>query len=181
MTRLLTIAFPVLDAGDAAWIDAFRQRHDAQRRPVVAAHYTLVFGCSGVGLEAYTAHVAGIAATTQPVDFECRYAMLGADDEDDSAYVFLVPDQGSSRLALLHDHLYTGPLQPFLRLDLPYVPHITIGHSRDRIEAKAWCDGLNARGVRVAGAVRELAVGTVRDGVFETLSTHVLGAGSSTA
>lgn len=138
-------------------------------------HCTLVFGCSGVPPDAYTAHVARIASASAPIDFVCRYAMLGADDADDTAYVFLVPDEGYARLSLLHDALYTGPLQPFLRLDLPYVPHLTIGRSRDRHEAKAWCDGLNARGVRIAGALRELTVGAVRDGVFEPSSTHPMG------
>lgn len=179
MTPLYTVAFPTLGVDDAAWIDDFRQRHDADRRRMIAAHYTLVFACTGVDVAAYAAHVAAVAAAFEPIDFECRRAMLGADDETGLAQVYLVPDRGGTQLTTLHDRLYTGPLQPFLRPDLPYLPHITIGQSRDRLEAQAWCDALDARGVHVAGAVRELTVGTVRAGVFEALSTHALGARQS--
>ncbi len=181
MGPLYTVAFPTLGADDAAWIDAFRQRHDADRRRMIAAHYTLVFGCTGVDGEAYAAHVAGVAATAEPIAFECRHAVLGADDEAGIAQVYLVPDHGGPQLALLHDRLYTGPLQPFLRTDLPYLPHITIGEGRDRLDVQAWCDDLNARGVRVAGVVRELTVGTVRAGIFEPRSKHALGAGRAAA
>ncbi len=177
MAPLYTVAFPTFGAEEAAWVDAFRQRHDADRRRMIAAHYTLVFGCSGVDGEAYAAHVASVAATFEPIAFECRRATLGADDEAGVAQVYLVPDRGGPQLSLLHDRLYTGPLRPFLRPDLPYRPHITIGQSRDRLDVQAWCDALNARGVRVAGVVRELTVGAVRAGVFEPLSTHALGAG----
>lgn len=177
MAPLYTVAFPTLGADDVAWIDAFRQRHDADRRRMIAAHVTLVFGCTGVDREAHAAHVAAVAATFEPIAFECRHAVLGADCEAGLAQVYLVPGNGSLQLTTLHDRLYTGPLQPFLRSDLPYLPHITIGQSRDRLDVQAWCDDLNARGVRIAGAVRELTVGTVRKGVFEALSTHVLGGG----
>jgi hypothetical protein len=45
--------------------------------------------------------------------------MPGADDEDETAYVFSVPDEGFSAVSILHDRLYTGILAPFLRLDIP--------------------------------------------------------------
>lgn len=175
MTHLLTVAFPTLSPEDAEFIDAFRKLHDASRRNAVAAHFTLVFGCSSLGLHEYTEHVARVASSSAAIPFECRYAMLGADDQDDTAYVFLVPDHGFSKLSSLHDALYTGPLQPHLRLDLPYVPHITIGSTRNRPDAKALCDQLNARGVQVTGTISALAVGAVEDGVFKKLSTHALG------
>jgi 2'-5' RNA ligase len=84
--------------------------------------------------------------------------MLGADDADETAYVFLVPDEGFAAISLMHDRLYSGPLEPFLRLDLPYVPHITIGSTRDRQAAKALCDRLNREGVHVQGSVGAFTV-----------------------
>jgi 2'-5' RNA ligase len=101
--------------------------------------------------------------------------MLGNDDENDTAYVFLVPDQGNAEISLLHDRLYTGVLRPHLRLDLPYIPHITIGTLGSRQEAKLICDELNRVGVSVEGALSNLSVGFVEDGRFKNLSTHALG------
>ena len=87
--------------------------------------------------------------------------MLGVDDESDRGYVFLVPDEGYSRISLLHDQLYTGLLQPFLRLDLPFTPHMTIGTQPDHLAAKNLCDRLNADGLSIAGSIDALTVGAL--------------------
>jgi hypothetical protein len=111
-----------------------------------------------VGLDEhdYLNHVGKTAATAAPITFHCRYAMLGAGDGDDTAYVFLVPDEGNGAISLLHDRLYTGALISKMRLDLEYIPHITIGRCSDRRHAKALCDSLNTQGVSIAGRIDEL-------------------------
>ena len=175
MQRLLTISYPEISAESAARIDAFRRNHDAKRREVVEAHFTMIFGCAAIDLNEYTDHVASVAESSRSITFSCKYAMLGADDEDDTAYVFLVPDQGYAQVSLLHDRLYTGPLQAYLRLDLPYIPHITIGTLSSRTEAKALCDELNHQGIRIQGRLKALTVGTIAGGKFNNLSVHALG------
>jgi 2'-5' RNA ligase len=175
MPRLLTVSYPVLPPKAAALVDEFRQRHDASRRLRVQPHFTLVFGCAALEVTEYTHHVAAVARTSRSIHFSCKYAMLGNDDENDTAYVFLVPDRGNSEISLLHDRLYTGVLAPHLRLDLPYIPHITIGTIESRHEAKALCDSLNQSGVSVEGSLTELTVGHVEAGKFKNLSAHALG------
>ena len=174
MERLFTLAYPELEREDAERWAAFRAAHSPAARFDVAPHFTLAFGCAEVPRADYEAHVARVAASTRPVSFVCRYAMLGADDEDDRAYVFLVPDEGFAAVSRLHDELYTGPLAPHLRLDLPYVPHITIGVLSDRQHAKDLCDQLNAIGVCAPGALRSLQVATPREGRLLGVSTHAL-------
>lgn len=175
MQRLFTVSYPEISVESAALINAFRQSHDARDRDMVEAHFTMVFGCAAIDLNDYTNHVANVAASSKSITFSCKYAMLGADDEDDTAYVFLVPDQGYAEVSLLHDRLYTGSLQSYLRLDLPYVPHITIGTLSSRTEAKALCDELNHQGLCIDGHLKKLAVGTIEGGKFNNLSVHVLG------
>ena len=175
MQRLFTVSYPEISAESAALINAFRQSHDTRHRDIVEAHFTMVFGCAAIGLNEYTSHVAYVAASSKSITFSCKYAMLGADDEDDTAYVFLVPDQGYAEVSLLHDRLYTGPLQAYLRLDLPYIPHITIGTLSSRTEAKALCDELNRQGLCIEGRLKALAVGAIEGGKFNNLSVHVLG------
>ena len=175
MQRLFTVSYPEISAEATAFINAFRQRHDVRHRAVVEAHFTMVFGCAAVSLNEYTDHIAAIAAVSQPIQFSCQYAMLGADDENETAYVFLVPDKGYAGISLLHDRLYTGPLQPYLRLDLPYIPHVTIGTLQSRAEAKALCDELNQQGVCVEGGLIALTVGSIEGGRFKNLSIHALG------
>ena len=172
---LYTLAYPLVSPESASFMEAFRREHDLPYRHVVAEHFTMVFGCRALPDGAYTEHVAEVARRSNPIPFSCRYAMLGADDEDEIAYVFLVPDEGYSEVSRLHDHLYTGILEPFLRLDIPYVPHITIGTLEDRQVAKELCDQLNAKPTRVDGWLRELTVGALQDGKIANLSSHRLG------
>ena len=89
-------------------------------------------------------------------------------------YVFLVPDEGCSGLSLPHDRLYTGALSAHLRLDLPYIPHITIGTLAERHAAKQLCDQLNRAGLGIHGSVNSLTVGTFANGKVNNLASFEL-------
>jgi hypothetical protein len=171
---LYTLAFPSLSASDSAFIEGFRAEHHGAQSKVVAAHFTMVFGCNSVAQAEYLRHVQGVAQTTGSVGFTCRYAMLGADNEDDAGYVFLVPDQGLAELSLLHDQLYTGILSSHLCMDIPFVPHITIGRLAERRTAKALCDTLNRRGIEIEGSVGSVTVGLLENGRIRGLARFEL-------
>lgn len=175
MPTLYTVSYPEVAPEALSFMEQFRHEHDLPYRDVVAAHFTMVFGCKTLGLPDYTKHIAAVARQSEPIRFCCKYAMLGSDDFDDSAYVFLVPDEGYSGISLLHDRLYTGLLQPFLRLDVPFIPHITIGTLKDRSAAKVLCDELNRSGVCIEGSLRALTIGALEDGKLKNLSSHALG------
>jgi len=175
MPTLYTVSYPEVAPKDLSFMEGFRRIHDLPYRDVVAAHYTMVFGCKTIELPDYAKHIAAVARDSEPVRFTCKYAMLGTDDFDDIAYVFLVPDEGYAGISLLHDALYTGPLEPLLKLDVPFIPHITIGTLKHRREAKALCDELNRIGVHIEGAVRSLTIGALEDGKLKNLSAYTLG------
>ena len=170
LSVLYTLAFPSLSASDSAFVESFRAEHQTEQSQVVAAHFTMVFGCATVPRDEYLQHVQAVAGANSVVRFACRYAMLGADDEDDTAYVFLVPNTGFAELSLLHDRLYTGVLSSHLRLDLPFIPHITIGRLVERRAAKSLCDALNSRGVNIEGSVEALTVGLRENGKIQNLA-----------
>jgi 2'-5' RNA ligase len=171
---LYTLAYPMFSEADMSFIEHFRQEHDARHRDVVAPHVTLAFGCNAVAEVEYLPHVEAVAQGNLSINFSCRYAMLGADDQDQIAYVFLVPDEGYSKLSLLHDRLYTGTLSPHLRLDVPFIPHITIGSLADRPAAKQLCDELNERGVGMIGSVNALTVAALENGKVRNLASFQL-------
>ena len=173
MRKLYTLAYPTLNAADSQFIERFRVANDLHHGRV-AAHFTLVFGCGAVDELQYTEHVQAVAKKLRAVSFVFRYAMLGADDQDSTAYVFLVPDEGYSGLSLLHDRLYQGVLEPYLRLDLPYVPHITIGTVPERRRAKVLCDQLNEQGIQVGGRVESLSVCALEGGKVRTIESFPL-------
>ena len=173
-TTLYTIAYLSVNTPAQAFIDGFRCQHDPQVN-LVAPHFTLVFGCTAIPEAAYLGHVAALARHAQPIRFHCRHAMLHAGEPGAGAHVFLVPDEGNSAIARLHDRLYTGVLAPHLRLEIPYVPHITIASTPGIGAAKALCDGLNQAGLDIEGQVRSLTVGALRDGRFQAIAEHPLG------
>ncbi len=100
--------------------------------------------------------------------------MLGADDMDDTAHVFFVPDEGNSSISLLHDRLYTGPLAEHLRLEFAYIPHITVASTKDRKMARSLCNSLNSAGVDIQGSLRSLTVVALSDEKLQFIAEHRL-------
>ncbi len=171
---LYTVAYPECDAQDLHAVDAWRADHDPAGHALVRPHFTLVFACNALDEPTYLAHVAVVAARTAPIAFQCRYAMLGADAHSPRAHAYLVPDEGYAALSLLHDALYTGPLDDQLRLDLPFTPHITVGTFESAPMARQWCIERNRVGVSLPGRVAALWVGQVKDGRFDHLGRFEL-------
>jgi 2'-5' RNA ligase len=170
-----TVAYPGVPEVQMRWIQEFRRKHDP-RYAAVEPHFTLVFGVREVEESVYLEHIESVARAAKPIRFRCLYAMLGADDVDDTAYVFLVPNEGNAEVSMLHDQLYTGVLQPFHRLEFPYIPHITIASTKDFKLAKQLCDGLNREGVYVEGSLALLSAGVLKDGKLQTLRSFALAA-----
>ena len=118
----------------------------------------MVFGCSDVTLDRYISHVEAIAKSQKEISFNCRYAMLHNDDSNDNYYVFLVPDVGYAEISKLHDKLYSGEFASFLRLDIPYIPHIGIATIPDANLIKNLCDELNSKDINITGNISSLTV-----------------------
>ena len=152
------LAYPNISRADRDFIDHFREKHDLPYKDLVAPHFTMVFGLQGFSETHLLRHVEQVCGHEDKIAFDCRYAMLGADHASETAHVFLVPDRGFSAVSMLHDRLYSGPLANALRLDLEYIPHITIGTLENRKEAKRHCDLLNSRPVSIQGSIDEISV-----------------------
>ncbi|AOZ00044.1 hypothetical protein BKK81_12955 [Cupriavidus sp. USMAHM13] len=177
MTTLYTLAYPRLHPEDGHRIEAFRRAHDPHAA-LLPAHFTLVFGCDSIVTETYLRHVEAVCRQARPLDFVCRYAMPAADGPA-RAYVYRVPDQGFSGLSRLHDTLYRGPLAGALRLDLPYIPHITLG-TADPATAKLASDRLNTPGIEIPGRVDTVTVAAMDGGELRHLAEFPLGASPGT-
>jgi 2'-5' RNA ligase len=178
VAALYTVAFPELSAAARAQIDAIRTRHDTRNARIIPPHFTLVFACSALDERDYLDHVRAIAGRTPRVPFICRTARLGPAGDSAAALVFIVPDEGFSRIALLHASLYEGPLAPHLRHDPPYVPHITIGSFDMHAEAEDLCKQSNAQGMMIEGTLDALSVGSLHEDRFRTHATYSLQGGA---
>ena len=155
---LYTLCYPVFSDTDQQFIDDFRRQHDASSCEVVAPHFTMVFGCDDVAFESYRHRVVEIARSQNAIKFSCRYAMLHNDDANENYYIYLVPDQGYGEISKLHDKLYQGLLAPYLRLDIPYIPHIRIATIPDATRIKSLCDELNSTAIEISGQINTITL-----------------------
>jgi len=135
-----------------------------------------VFPVRDVDEATFVAHVGHIAESSAAIRFVCRYAMVHNDVFSDNYYVFLVPDEGLSEIALLHDALYTKVLASKLRLDLPFIPHIGIATMKDVTRCKELADELNTAHLSFAGSIEEITVVEYDSKIVTDARHFVLGA-----
>jgi len=147
---LVVLGRPSMGAADRAWIDDLRGRHRGSvLETSLGAHVTLVFPTEATDPTSATSHLATVAAETAPIDLVFRATMPWLDRYTNETFVYLVPDAGNGALIRLHDYLYSGPFAEVLRLDLAYVPHITLGRFGEAKVAKALVDDLNAQDIEI--------------------------------
>jgi len=172
---LFLVAFPRLAESDFAWIQALRARHDRERHALIDPHITLVFGTTALRPNDLAAHAKTQLQGKRPIPITFRSAKAVKDPLSDNTQVYLVPDEGRDALTALHDRLYSGPLEPELRRDIPYVPHMTVATSDDGSACEALVDELNGKGIDVAGAVLTLDVIALVDQRVQALETIAFG------
>lgn len=155
---LLVLSYPQISRGDSSWLSAMPARHSYLQNSILPPHFTFVFPLSDVGQDELIKHVKKQLKGQGPIQFVMRSSLLVKDDSSANWYVVLVPDEGFSRIVKLHDRLYTGILRDRLRLDLPFIPHITIGYSEDVTACKQLVDQLNSEGFEVRGTIDALEI-----------------------
>ena len=172
---LLVLGYPSISASDSAWIQSIRQQHDPQFE-LVAPHFTLVFPTDGVEVDEFSHHVRSQIRGQAPIAFEVRCALVVKDALGAATHTFLVPDQGFSDLVKLHDRLYSGILAPHLRLDLPFIPHITIAAAHDPAVCKRVAGEINSQEIIMRGTISALDLVRFANQTVTTLEQLVLGA-----
>lgn len=175
---LLVVAYPELDAADAVRIEMIRAVHDPAHARV-RAHFTLVFPLEHAterhSVDELVAFVGEIAREQRPLPFALRSALPFPDPLGPDTHVFLVPDEGFGALVRLHDRLYTGPLARDLRLDVPTIPHVTVGRAASPRLARRLADSLNARPLAIVGQIAALDFVAHDGGTVRTIARLPLG------
>ena len=173
---LIAINYPELDPRDFDWIQSIRAEHDILQYELVRPHITLVFATERIVQSELVGHVREVAEEASAIKFVMRRAIVMKDHFSDYWYVMMVAAEGYGEIVKLHDHLYTGPLASELRLDLPYIPHITIGNSKDSQVCAALVDRLNAEKVEIPGLISSVDIVTYDNNLIETICRVDLGA-----
>jgi len=165
---LLVLAYPKISNDDLQWIQSVRDDHDELYAKVVAPHFTLVFPVTTES-GALVKHVEQVVARCPSFSFTLRCAVLEKDAFNEYTHVFLVPDEGYSKLIKLHDRLYTSILASELRLDISFIPHIGIGNAISPQTCKQLADKLNSKEFAIKGTIDTLDVVLYEDNKVSTL------------
>jgi 2'-5' RNA ligase len=171
MSNLLVVNYPTISTNDFAWIQEIRQKEDELNFRAIDPHFTLVFPIVEIDRATLVSHVKRSIAGIKAVEFTLRCAVLCNDAFSKYTHVFLVPDEGYSKIVKLHDRLYTGVIANELRLDLPFIPHIGIANSLDPYHCKRLVDRLNGQHFEIRGRIDRLDVIFSRGDLVETVES----------
>ncbi len=171
---LLVLAYPELTPSDREWVESIRTQHDP-RHAAVPAHVTLVYPMDSIPVDAFVGAVSRQIAGIAPVSFVLRSALPFKDVTAEGTDVFLAPDEGFGALVRLHDQLYAGALASARRLDVPSIPHITVGRHGDPLMCKRLADRLNACPFAIHGRIATLDVVTREEQAVRTVARLALG------
>jgi len=126
------VHFPTIDTRQ---IDELRRQYDPQVE-LIAPHVTIVFPVAeSLDKSSLVSHVVNVLRGCK----QFSIWLQGLEQSWDNCLFLLLKD-GRAEVIRLHDDLYTGILAPFIRRDIPYVPHVTLGAFAD--DAKRCSDAL---------------------------------------
>lgn len=157
------VAYPRFSDADTSWIESTRQRHDPQFH-LIPAHFTLVFPAP-VPAVLLSDVVEKAVGEQLPFRVEITRAIAHWDPLTSHGYVFLVPSLGGDTLDALHQRLYEGSLRPYLRIEAPYLPHMTVAQKTSFAECLELADALSRTGLCVGAAIDQLHVVSVAPSV----------------
>lgn len=164
---LLVAVFPGISAEDHHWIQAYREENDSLFT-IVQPHFTIVFPVNDIEQTAFINEIRHLAKDQPAISFEITNTVVRKDDFRDHYHEFLIPCKGNKEIIELHDRLYAGLLQPHLRADLEYVPHISIGNSASREICERRLNNVKIKPFK--GRISELTILAYENNVVSELS-----------
>jgi 2'-5' RNA ligase len=177
--NIAVVAYPMMDDADLHWISTFRKKHDTQSFRI-GVHFTLVFPVEGSPSE-LASEIAAVARSIDPIAFAISRTEIVCDALEKRSLVFLVPDEGALEITTLHNRLYAGVLRPYLRADIAFVPHLTIGAAAESSAAQRAAAELDIGSRVIRGRIEQVALVNVGLPIVHTVATYALGdAGLST-
>lgn len=163
---LLAINYPQLKKSDYDWIQKIRSEHDRDNVKVIEPHFTIVFPSKRFEKDRFVGHIKDAMRGLSEIEFTIRCATVNHTPVHKSYYVFLVPDKGFSGIVKLRDAIYTGFMADFLKLDTPYLPHITVGVSDASFVCKNLVDKINAENIEIVGRISNVEIIDLDEGVI---------------
>ncbi|MEI8278465.1 MAG: 2'-5' RNA ligase family protein [Bacteroidota bacterium] len=172
--NLHVVAYPQLSAADMERIQLCRKEHNSLYH-MIGAHFTLVFSVPDMPLEVFSVEVRKQVHGYKSIPFTFRCAVINRDAISGHYDAFLVPDEGHSAIYKLHDQLYSDKLAYQHRLDISYIPHLSIASNSDPLVIKKIVNEWNAQPFAISGTITTLDIINYENRIISTVERVMLG------
>lgn len=166
--NLHVVAYPTLAQADYDRIQSVRKLHNGLY-PIIEPHFTIVFSVPDMDAAAFIAEIKEQSQGIAAIPFCIRCAVICKDSFSNNYDAFLVPDEGHSAVVKLHDRLYSGKLSRHHRLDVSYIPHLSIAYSPDVQHIKKIVDHWNKTEAPISGVIGTLEIINYENRVITTI------------
>jgi 2'-5' RNA ligase len=105
-------------------INKFRKEYDPLFK-IIDFHITLIFPIKvpiEIKEESLTKHIKSVVDRWKSFKINIKELELAWDN-----WLFLLIKKGNEKIINLHDELYRRELEPYLRKDIKFIPHVSIG------------------------------------------------------
>ena len=171
--NLHVVAYPELANADLEVIQECRRAHNSLYN-VIGPHFTIVFSVTDMSAADFIAEIKKQAANTTAIRCCMRCATINNDAFSNNYDAFLVPDEGFSQVTKLHDKLYSGKIAHHHRLDISYIPHLSIANSPDPKVIKKIVDRWNEKEFAIEGIISSLDIINYENRIITTIEKVVL-------
>ncbi len=171
--NLHVVAYPTLAPADYDRIQSVRKQHNGLY-PIIEPHFTIVFSVQDMDAGEFIDEVKEQSKGMPAIQFCIRCAVINKDSFSNNYDAFLVPDEGHSAVVKLHDRLYAGKLARHHRLDISYIPHLSIAYSPDVLHIKKIVDNWNETEEPIRGEIGALDIINYENRVITTMEQIVL-------
>jgi 2'-5' RNA ligase len=141
---------------------------------LIAPHVTLIFPAVAEHARGLLEDVRRQVPLQTTFPFVIRCALPVRDVLSENTHVFLVRDQGCSHLVRQHDALYAWSLAATRRLDIPFIPHITVAATPTSEAAKEIADLINSQHRVIHGIIDRVSIIAFDGQIVELSATFPL-------
>ena len=150
------LAYPELNESDFKLIQAFREKYDVLFFKRVLPHFTLLISESLLSENDFKDEIQSRSEHFTSFEICLRSAVLNKDRANESFNVFLVPDEGESRIIKMQEALYSGKFKDQRLSILDLNPNIGVGTSDDFHECLKMAEIWNQNDFEIRGRVSVL-------------------------
>jgi len=112
----------VILLGKSKEIELIRKKYDPFYKKI-ENHISLVFPFENVNQKVLSEHINKSISGIKPF----KLALRGIKKSQKDFYLYLLADKGKKTILKLHKHFYSSFLAKWLKKDIPYIPHLTLG------------------------------------------------------